>query len=85
MFGQQSWPVTIEAGKKTLLNPGLVTVKRASYLGHIIRTKDGKEVGAVSNIASSIPLPPGEYTIEIQGKIVPFSLAEGQEVTFELK
>jgi len=85
MFGQQSWPVTIEAGKTTLLNPGVVTVNRASYLGHIIKTKDGKEVGTVSNTASSMPLPPGEYTIEIQGKVIPFSLAEGQEVTFDLK
>jgi hypothetical protein len=85
MFGQQAWPVTIEAGKTTRLNPGVISVKWASYLGHIIRTKDGQEVGAVSNIASSMPLPPGEYTIEIQGKIIPFSLAEGQEVTYELK
>lgn len=85
MFGELPWPVTIEAGKTTSLNPGVVSVKRASYLGHIIRTKGGKEVGAVSNTASSMPLPPGEYTIEIQGKVIPFSLAEGQEVAFELK
>lgn len=85
MFGELAWPVTIEPGKKSVLNPGVVTVNRASYRGHVIRTKDGKEVGGVSNIASSMPLPPGEYTIEIEGKVIPFSLKEGQELTFDVK
>ncbi len=32
-----------------------------------------------------LPLPPGDYTVEIGGKAVPFKLAEGQTVTLSAK
>lgn len=78
MFGNLTWPIKVEAGQKTVLNPGVVSVRGASASGHMIRTSEGQEVGFVSNVSSSFPLPPGEYTIEIGGKLVPFSLKEGE-------
>lgn len=81
-FGSISWEAEVNAGETTVLNAGLVTVEGASVEGHTIRTADGREVGYVSNTASSFPLPPGDYTIEIGGKQVNFTLQEGQTKIF---
>ena len=84
-FGSLFWDIKIEEGKTLTLNPGTVTVDGASYRGHTIKTKNGKDVGYVSNTASSFTLPPGDYTIEVGGKIIPFTLKENQQLTFEEK
>jgi len=85
MFGKLSWPVTIKAGEKTVLKPGRVQVVRASYKGHRIHTKSGEVAGEVSNIADTIPLPPGDYTVDVGGKAIPFTLREGERLKFEEK
>lgn len=84
-FGSLFWHIKIEEGKTLTLNPGTVTVDGASYRGHTIKTIDGKNVGLVSNTASSFTLPPGDYTIEVGGKTIPFTLNENQHLTFEEK
>ncbi len=85
MFGDIPWSVTIEKGKTTELHPGVVTVKSADFNGHYIYDKNGKEVGSVSATRNWIPLPPGKYTIDLDGKKINFSLKEGQEKIFERK
>lgn len=85
MFGKLAWPVEIKSGETTTLDPGTVEVVRAHYLGHKIYDKTGTVVGEVSNIMSSIPLPPGEYVIEIGGKKISFALKEGEDQKFEDK
>ncbi len=85
MFGKIPWPVTITAGKTTILHPGVVTVEHAHYMGHKIYNKKGEVVGDVSNIRSTISLPPGDYTIEIGKKKIPFSLKEGEHLKFQNK
>jgi hypothetical protein len=77
-FGGVNWRVKVDEGERVVLNPGVIRVKGASSRGHLIKTRDGQEVGFVSNVSSSFPLPPGEYTIEIGGKDVSFSLKEGE-------
>jgi len=82
-FGNISWDALVEKGKTTVLNAGVVTVDGASPQGNIIRTADGREVGYVSHTASSFTLPPGDYTIEISGNSVSFSLEEGETKSFD--
>ena len=41
--------------------------------------------GTVSNIMDRMPLPPGEYVIEIGKQKIPFGLKEGKNLTFERK
>jgi len=84
-FGSIAWEATVKAGETTTLKAGVVTVEGAGVQGNTIRTTDGQEVGYVSNTASSFTLPPGEYTIEIDGKQVSFSIQEGQTQTIENK
>jgi hypothetical protein len=80
-FGNIVWPfVKVDGGTVTTLNPGRITVTQASFQGHTIRTAEGKEVGQVSSMGNSLSLPPGEYTVEISGKPVPFSITEGKTV-----
>lgn len=85
-FGNLAWPlIKIDGGKTTILRPGRLKVEGASFNGHKVRTAAGIEVGEVSNMASSMPLPPGDYTVEIGGKAVPFKLAEGEDVSLKAK
>lgn len=85
MFGKLTWPAEVEAGKTTTVNPGTIEVVHAHYMGHKIFDKAGEVVGEVSHTTSSIPLPPGEYAIEIGGERISFTLKEGQAVKFENK
>ncbi len=85
MFGKSSWEIIVEGGKEVVLNPGTVTVLRADIYGHKIYNKAGELVGEVSQIESRIPLPPGDYVIEIDGQKISFSLKEGEDLTFERK
>jgi hypothetical protein len=85
MFGKLPWDVLIRAGEKTIMNPGTVEVRRAHYTGHKIFTKRGDFVGEVSNIQDTIPLPPGDYVIEIDEQKIPFTLKEGEDLKFERK
>ena len=82
-FGKLGWPVKIKAGETLVLKPGTVQVVRASVQGNKIRNKKGEVIGEVSNTMNWIPLPPGEYTVELQGKSVPFTLKEGEELKFQ--
>lgn len=84
-FGNAVWPVVAMPGAKITLNPGLVTVKGASSPGHRIRTLRGDPVDSVSHTMPTIPLPPGEYTIEIEGRMKPFTVKEGDNLLFQKK
>jgi len=83
MFGRLPWPVEVRSGDTLVLKPGIVEVPYAVPSGNRIYDRSGAVVGEVSNIRSSIPLPPGEYEIEIGGTRVPFSLGEGEIRRFE--
>jgi len=84
-FGPLDWAAEVEAGRTTALKAGIVEVQGAHFQGHSISTASGLVAGEVSNIQSSIPLPPGDYVIEIDGKKYPFTLREGARKTFERK
>ncbi|MBA4373376.1 MAG: hypothetical protein C0402_11025 [Thermodesulfovibrio sp.] len=84
-FGNASWPVAAMPGAKITLNPGLVTVKGASAQGHRIRTLRGDLIETVSHTMQTIPLPPGEYTVELEGKMKPFTVKEGDNLVFQKK
>ena len=85
MFNNIPWPMKIEKGKTTRLNPGTVTVPRAHYAGHKIYDSQGNVIGKVSNTSNSLPLPPGNYVIEVDGEKIPFSLKEGDRLEFDRK
>lgn len=85
-FGETTWPnVKLQGGAVTKLRPGRLTVEGASFNGHKVFDSAGREIGAVSSMGRTIPLPPGSYTVEIGGKKVPFTLAEGQQVSLSAK
>lgn len=83
MFGRLPWPVEVRSGEILALKPGIVEVPFADPSGNRIFDRSGNAVGDVSNVRSSIPLPPGEYEIEIGGTRIPFSLGEGETRRFE--
>jgi Mg-chelatase subunit ChlD len=85
-FSKLVWPlVKIDGGKKTLLRPGRLKVEGASFNGHKVKTAAGVDAGEVSNMAATLPLPPGDYTVDIGGKAVPFKIAPGQTVSVPAK
>lgn len=82
-FGPLSWTVDIAAGKTTTLDPGIIEVARADIQGHKIYDASGAIVGDVSATRNSLPLPPGAYAIDLDGKRVPFTLEVGKVVKLE--
>ncbi len=85
MFEGLAWPVEIKAGEKLTLRPGTVTVKGADINGHKISTVAGIPAGEVGATMDTMPLPPGDYVIEIDGRKIPFTLAEGQALVLDRK
>lgn len=83
MFGKLAWPVEIKEGETLRLKPGVVKVAGAGSKGHKIADSHGSIVGSVSNTRDWLPLPPGDYIIEIDGTTYPFALAEGEQRTFQ--
>lgn len=83
-FGQTTWPIKLEAGQKLVLNPGVVSLKGAKITGHAIKDAQGRQVGQVSATGSSMALPPGKYTLEVEGGQEEFELKEGQRIEFRL-
>ncbi len=83
-FGSIIWPdIVVKSGLATVLQPGVIKLKGAKINGHIIHTVSGKAVGDVSATTNWMPLPPGDYTIEIGGKREPFTLVAGQDLIME--
>ncbi|HEX4955024.1 MAG TPA: VWA domain-containing protein [Thermoanaerobaculia bacterium] len=86
IFGGAVWRhIRLDGGVTTRLRPGLLEVTGATMNGHKVYDEAGKEVGNVSSMGSRIPLPPGSYSIDLAGRRVPFTLAEGQKVTLSAK
>ncbi len=84
-FGRATWPVEIKEGENKLLRPGVVKVVNARVNFINIRNTNGEIVGHVSNSLDHIPLPPGNYSIEINKEQYKFSLKEGETKIFKLK
>ena len=81
-FGNAVWRISAATGARITLNPGIVSVRDASSQGHRIRTMHGEVVDTASFMAPTVPLPPGEYTIEFDDRLKPFTLKEGETVVF---
>jgi hypothetical protein len=80
-FGKALWKdIEVKNGERKVLNPGVIAVSGADIRGNPIRDEDGNVVATVSPTQSSVPLPPGKYTLEIRGQKVPVELTEGQNV-----
>jgi len=78
MFGSAEWRhIDIKAGEHKVLNPAVIVVNGADAgKGYDVRAEDGTLAGNISSFTSRLPVPPGRYTIEIDGKRVPLELAE---------
>ncbi|MBX9777919.1 MAG: VWA domain-containing protein [Xanthobacteraceae bacterium] len=86
MFGNARWDnIEVEAGERKVLNPAVIVVNGASGAGHRVLADDGTLVAVVSSFGHILPVPPGQYTIEIEGQTVPLDLQEGQRMEINVK
>lgn len=85
-FGGTVWAnVRLDGGKTTTLDPGVIVLDGASGSGHAVYDAGGRKVADLSSFGHFQSLVPGSYTIELGGRRVPFTLAEGQRVTLSAK
>ena len=75
----------MKAGEHKVLNPAVIVVNGPSGAGYSVRAEDGSVVANISSFAHILPVPPGKYTIEIEGQTVPLDLAEGQTMEINVK
>jgi hypothetical protein len=85
-FGKAEWKnIDVKMGEHKVLNPAVIVVNGASGAGHKVYAEDGTQVAVVSSFTHIVPVPPGKYTIDIEGQKVPLDLVEGQTMEINLK
>ncbi|HZP68600.1 MAG TPA: VWA domain-containing protein [Pseudolabrys sp.] len=85
MFGSAEWAnVEVKAGENKVLNPAVIAVKGGQVKRHKVQTEDGKTVATLSGFTSTLPVPPGKYTIEVGNQKVPLDLVEGQRMEIDV-
>ncbi|MEX2127258.1 MAG: VWA domain-containing protein [Xanthobacteraceae bacterium] len=86
VFGKAEWKnIDIKSGEHKVLNPAVIVMHGASGAGHNVRAEDGAVIGNISSFTSRMPVPPGKYTIDIEGQKIPLELVEGQTMEINLK
>jgi Mg-chelatase subunit ChlD len=86
IFGKAEWKnIEVKMGEHKVLNPAVIVVNGASGAGHHVYAEDGTQVANVSSFTHIVPVPPGKYTIDIEGEKIPLDLAEGQRMEINLK
>ena len=75
-------PVEIREGETTTLRPGSIEVRSASgrYFKAVIKGADGQFASDIGGGIHRIALPPGRYTIDLDGRQTPVELSQGQDV-----
>jgi hypothetical protein len=69
--------IEIKAGETTVLNPARITVSGDKAGTYNVTTVDGRPAGEVSKLFT-LPLPPGSYVVDVEGRRVTIELVEGQ-------
>lgn len=80
-FGDLVWPdVEVKPGTVTTLKPGAIEVRRRGIYEYRVVSAGGALAGTVRTGAEKLPVPPGAYVVELDGKNVPVDMKAGQEV-----
>lgn len=86
MFDDAAWPIEIKAGEDSAISPGGIEVAPGTYFK--IFGADGKHLATRYKSDAKALLPPGEYTIEIEGyedQKTPIEIAGGKFLKIELE
>lgn len=85
-FGGVEWKhIEVKAGEHKLLNPAVIAVMPPETKGNKVFAEDGTLVGTLLGVISELPVPPGNYTIEVGDQKVPLDLVEGQRMEIKLQ
>jgi hypothetical protein len=80
------WPETVEIkeGATTTLRPGSIQVRSAKPFKADIRGADGLVASEISSSVHRVALPPGKYTLELDGRQIAVDLNQGQDVEIKI-
>lgn len=86
-FGEVEWAgIELGAGEHKVLRPAVIAVARPAPRGNKVFAEDGRLAGTLLGVISSLPVPPGRYTVEAEGgRRIPLELKEGERVQVELR
>lgn len=85
-FGGAEWRnIEVKAGERKIVNPAVIIVKPPDARGHKIHAEDGTLVGTILGVISTMPVPPGKYTIDVADQKIPLDLKEGQRMEINLR
>lgn len=86
-FGPLVWPqVRVDGGNVVTLNPGVIRIAGGTLKDSgTVYTPGGQKVGEMVLGRWSLPVPAGDYLVEVAGEQTPVKVAEGQIVQFDLK
>jgi hypothetical protein len=84
MFGRAGWRVKVPGVKQTVLKPGIIRVENISPKGVELRAlPQNTIVGDLTRKKNWMPLPPGEYLVDIEGQAFPCTLVEDQRLVLK--
>ena len=79
MFGKAGWRARVPGARQTVLKPGIIRVENISPKGVELRAlPQNTIVGDLTRKENWMPLPPGEYLVDIEGQGFPCTLVEDQ-------
>ena len=85
-FGNARWEnIDVKAGEHKIINPAVIAVKGLDHRGGKLNMEDGTLVATVTTSAAQLPVPPGQYVLELPGQKLPLDLKEGQRMEINLK
>jgi hypothetical protein len=89
-FGRAVWrDVVVPEGEQIVLNPGVIEIRGAEMQGtrmprYRVFDGGGQRVAMLSLALPRLPLPPGDYTVDVHGRRVPVSLTAGEVVALRV-
>ncbi|MEO0672224.1 MAG: VWA domain-containing protein [Pseudomonadota bacterium] len=90
-FGGAVWrDIQIDEGKRTVLTPGIVRINQTRMQGarmreYVIYDETNLRVGTLSLANPEMPLPPGNYAIDVLGRQQPIAVKEGETVVLRVQ
>lgn len=85
MFGKAAWTnFSVASGDEIVVNPGRIKIEGSNFFYKVFDDA-GNEVIKLTEGTNDIPFPPGKYTIDVDGRVVPVTLTEGKRLVLKMQ
>lgn len=85
MFGKVAWKnFSVASGDEIVVNPGRIKIDGKGFFYKVFN-ETGDEVIKLTEGTNDVPLPPGKYTLDVDGQIFLVTLTEGKRLVLKIQ